>query len=229
MTSFARLSALALAVTLVPAIALADFAAGEAAAERGDWQGAIDEWSASAEAGEVRSQFRLGALYFQGEVLARDNVRAAGLFAAAAEQGHTRAQYALAMMIDRGDGVDANPERAAKWYLAAAKGGHIEAQYNIALSYLRGLGVAQDDAQGARWLSAAAEQGYGPATVNLGIMHVLGKGVGRDMVAAYRWFEIATRLDVPGADQARARAGEALSPDEVALAVAEAEGWLAEH
>ena len=49
-----------------------------------------------------------------------------------------------------------------------------------------------------------------------------GEGVGRDMVAAYRWLEIATRLDAPGA-------GRALSPDEIALAGAEAEGWLAEH
>ena len=61
------LSALAVALVIGSAPAVADFAAGRAAYEQGDFRTAREQWQAPAEAGDATAQAALGSLYIHGE------------------------------------------------------------------------------------------------------------------------------------------------------------------
>ena len=71
---------------------------GDAAYIRGDYRKA-------AEQGHAEAQFRLGAMYFSGDGVPRDDVGALKWYRLAAEQGHVEAQDDLAYMYENGLGV----------------------------------------------------------------------------------------------------------------------------
>ena len=56
----------------VPTPAVADYDAGMAAYERGDFTTAMTEWRPLAEAGDPEAQYRVGGLYVFGEGTHRD-------------------------------------------------------------------------------------------------------------------------------------------------------------
>ena len=65
-----RLCAFALVLFAAAALpARADFATGAAAYDKGDYAAALAEWTAMANAGDVRSQLGLGVLYESGRGL----------------------------------------------------------------------------------------------------------------------------------------------------------------
>ena len=52
--------------------------------------------------GHADARFRMGLIYFQGDIVARDARQAAGWFRKAAEQGYARAQNWLGRMHEDG-------------------------------------------------------------------------------------------------------------------------------
>ena len=78
---------------LVPAMpAWADFASGQAAMHRGDYETAYREWLALAQAGEARAQFHLGVLYERGWGVPQDFREAARWYRKAAEERKTEGE-----------------------------------------------------------------------------------------------------------------------------------------
>ncbi|GAA4011194.1 tetratricopeptide repeat protein [Actimicrobium antarcticum] len=78
-----------------------------------------------AQAGDTRSQSRLGWMFEVGQGVPRDLDQAAVLFRQAAESGDADAQYALAVMLQTGKGQTRNPEEADAWLHRAAAQGHV--------------------------------------------------------------------------------------------------------
>ncbi|MBQ3585819.1 MAG: sel1 repeat family protein, partial [Synergistaceae bacterium] len=97
-----------------------------------------------AESGDSASQFMLGNLYNNGEIVSQDKSEAAKWYAMAAENGHSNAQYNLAQMYRNGNGVIQDKAKAAELYTKAAKQGLPEAQYNLGVMYYNGDGVEKD-------------------------------------------------------------------------------------
>lgn len=112
----------ALLLVLAPfAVVRADFAAGMAAYQSGDYETALREWLPLAEGGSAPAQFNIGLLYEQGKGVAADQGVAVEWFDRSAELGFARAQYRLADIYERGDGVEQDYVTALKWFQLAGR------------------------------------------------------------------------------------------------------------
>ncbi len=140
-----------------------DFDRGLAAYNRGDYATAQADWRPLAEQGDASAQVSLGALYYGGLGVPRDQRQAANWYRKAAAQGQRDAQFRLAAMYDQGLGVPLNYAEAARWYHAAAIRGHVEAQYRLGLLFLSGIGVPKNLVLAHLWFDRAAAQGHGEA------------------------------------------------------------------
>ena len=186
-----------LAALAAPGVALADYSEGLEAYERGDYQGALVEWQASAVAGDARAQYRLGRLHADGHGVEQDLRAAADWFQLAADQGSVLAQHELALMYSLGRGVNQDYRQAAYWYGRLADDGHANSQYLLAGLYEEGKGVSQDLPHAVFWYRRAAEQGLVPAQSKLGAMYSEGRGVTTDLVEAWAWFDLAAARGRP--------------------------------
>ena len=101
----------------------ADFAAGRAAYDAGDYATALREWRPLAEQGHANAQYNLGLMYRDGEGAPQDNAEAMKWFRLAANHGEASAQLNLGVMYATGKGVPQNLVLAYHWFnLAAAQG-----------------------------------------------------------------------------------------------------------
>lgn len=78
--------------------------------------------------GHVPSQYEIGAMYYQGEGVAKDYRQAAFWFQKAAEQGDQGGQYDSGLMFYRGEGVAQDYVEAHKWWNLAGRSGDRKAR-----------------------------------------------------------------------------------------------------
>lgn len=145
-------------VLTVAAPIRADFQAGVAAYEQGDYVTALNEWRPLAEQGDPKAQFYLGALYYHGEGVPQNTAEAARWYRRAAEGGHAAAQHNLGVMLFTGEGMPEDAQEALGWFLRAAEQGHGPAQYNLGIMYAEGSGTPPDNERAYLWFSLAAER-----------------------------------------------------------------------
>jgi len=80
----------------IGALLAADFDAGLAALQKGDYAAALREWTPlAAKQGDAEAQFNLGVMYHNGHGVSQDDKTAAKWFRLAAEQGDAAAQFNL--------------------------------------------------------------------------------------------------------------------------------------
>lgn len=146
----------------------------------------------SAEQGNAEAQFRLGAIYGNGDGVELDHQRALAYFNQAARQGHENALITLAWMYANGTGVDVDEKRARELYLLAADHGSAKAQYVVGTMFrFAQYGVQQDVARALDYYTRAANQGLATAQFALGKLLLEGKLVERDDVTALQWLMLA--------------------------------------
>lgn len=121
MRSVVWLAALLLLGLSAPA--RADFGAGLAAYDAGDYQAALAAWQPLAEAGDNEARLALASLHLQGLGVPRDEDRAFALTRQAAREGHALAQLNLGEMHEQGRGTVRNLARAWAWYSLSAEQG----------------------------------------------------------------------------------------------------------
>ena len=109
--------------TLGVTILQADFAAGAAAYDKGDYATALKEWEPLAQAGGAAAQFDLGLLYYDGRGVPQDFAQAAEWFEKAANQGYAKAQHNLGAMYAVGKGIKRDYAQAYKWLSLCAAAG----------------------------------------------------------------------------------------------------------
>lgn len=153
----------ALVFLLLAPSARADFAAGVAAYDRGDYEAAYQEWLPLARNDDAAAQRNLGHLHRAGLGVPQDFAEAARWYRRAAELGLAGAQVNLGSMYLQGQGVNEDPVEAALWFERAARQGHPIAQYNLGAMHLKGLGVPLSEPRALGWLNLAARQGHQPA------------------------------------------------------------------
>jgi hypothetical protein len=142
----------------------------------------------AAEQGNIKAQYEIAAMYYQGEGVPKDYAKAAEWYKKAAEHGYETAQHNLAGMYYKGDGVPKDFKKAAEWFEKAGKQGHVEAQYNLAVMYSRGEGMPKDYQKAAELYKKAAAQGHAEAQYQLACMYSNGK----DYKKAAEWWTKAT-------------------------------------
>ena len=151
---------LALSLLGAPVAGAADYDAGLAAFESGDFATALAEWRPLAEAGDARAQNELGVMYGAGFGVGKDNATAASWFRRAAVQGDVRAQNNLGRLYRLGLGVARDPVTGAHWIKRAARAGYVRAQATLGALYSRGEGVPKDLFRAYFWWSLAAAEGH---------------------------------------------------------------------
>ncbi len=134
---------------------LADYEAGVNAAQNGDFEIALQEFTEAAELGLDLAQYNLAILYFTGQGVEQNYETAFSWTKAAAEQGHVNAQLNLGALYYNGTGTESDFKQALQWYTAAAESQQSEAQYNLATMYENGEGTEPDLVRAHFWASAA--------------------------------------------------------------------------
>jgi TPR repeat protein len=137
-----------------------DYTLGRDAYIEQKYDTALSLWLPLAEAGDMRAQFSLGALYYEGAGVEQDYEVSAGWFRAAADQGFAPAQFNLGNAYKHGQGVAQSDIEATKWWRLAAEQGFAPAQFNIGTQYYFGRGVPEDQEEGLRWYRRAATNGH---------------------------------------------------------------------
>lgn len=179
--------------------ASANYEAGLAAIEVGDYSTAFDQFKALAEQGDMDSQYNVAGMYYRGDGVAQDYKAAMNWYAKAATQGNAFAQTNLALMYREGRGVEQDYKESVAWYTKAAEQGHAEAQSNLGVMYNNGLGITQDYREAIKWHTKAANQGHANAQYNLALMYYHGEGTPKNDKEAVNWYAKAAEQGLTAA------------------------------
>ncbi len=95
--------------------------------QKEDFYEAADVCSAMAQKGNSAAQFVLGVLYYQGNGIMADTVKAQKWMRKAAEQNYAQAQYNLGIMMANDQGGPADLVTAYAWLKVSADNGYAPA------------------------------------------------------------------------------------------------------
>ena len=135
--------------------AMADVKDGVEAWSRGDFDRAVAEWRAPAEAGDPDAQFNLAQAYRLGRGVPTDLTRAEELYLAAASQGHMRAADTYGLMLFQ----SGRREAALPYVQAASRRGDPRAQYLLGIAHFNGDLVEKDWVRAYALLTLANSDG----------------------------------------------------------------------
>ena len=114
----------------------------------------------AAEQGNIYALVEIGAMYQQGQGVAKNYAQAAAWYQKAAKRGNVRGQYRLGEMYEEGRGVTQNYAQAVAWYQKSAGQGWKIAQYRLGFMYGDGRGVTQNYVLAHMWWNIAGAAGY---------------------------------------------------------------------
>jgi TPR repeat protein len=143
----------------------------------------VQELVRKAEAGDMESQFRLGALYdvgYGGPSSAKETEK---WYKLAAEAGHSEAQNSLGSIYQ----AENRYKEALPWYEKSAAQNNALAINNLAYMYDQGLGVNQDRQKARQLYLKSANLGEAQAMYNLGLMYGSGQLGKQDPINACAW------------------------------------------
>ena len=141
----------------------------------------------------------LGVCYKNGTGVAKDEKKAAELYAKAADMGNADAIVNLGICYEYGTGVTKDEKKAAELFANAADMGAANAVAILGICYEHGTGVTKDEKKAAELYAKAADMGNADAMVKLGICYEYGTGVAKDE-------KNAAELYAKAADMGNARA-----------------------
>lgn len=175
----------------------------------------IKQLHVRAEQGDTDAQFKLGKMYFKGDTIPKDIMKAMYWLMLAGKLGHVEAQVAVAQINIALKDYD----EAIVWFKKAGALGHPVAQHVLGISYYKGVHLEKDYVKAAYWAKSAAEQGYTDAQIVLGGMYVKGNGVPKDYIRAYAWLTVASLGGGKGADRMKLLLNNEMTADQVSQAV----------
>ena len=185
----------------------ADFAAGRAAYDRGDYQTAYKEWLPLAEAGDIEAGYRIGLLYKDGLGIGRDVKKARNwLFNSGKNAPPALKRDAGKALDELGDSIA--PVHANSLICEASHEGdpeamYIEGQANEVEPEIKGYNfytfIRKNPARAALLNRKAADKGYAPAQVRLGWLYCKGSGITKNHFEALKWIlRAAEKEDLMG-------------------------------
>lgn len=164
---------------------------------------------AAAQAGDMVSQYLIGASYEYGIGVEINDVQKVAWHTKSAEQGLARAIAALAMDRIRGSGTPEDLISGWSLLLEAANAGNAIAQYNAAILTLVGLDAGGGMTRQFQFLqrpdalvllNRSAEAGVSAAQYSLGHSYLVGtEEHGKDLKLARYWLEKAAAQHLPQA------------------------------
>lgn len=133
----------------------------------------------------------LGYLHDSGQLVAKDVVKAAGLYERACTGGDTYGCKNLGLDFMKGVGVPEDPRRATELFEKGCGLGLATSCSATGRMYSSGLGVAEDGVRAAAFFERGCEGGDAQGCSDLGVMYGLGQGVAKDEARAASLYERA--------------------------------------
>lgn len=118
----------------------------------------------AADPGKADAQYRLGMMYFTGQMVDKNDDEGLYWYRLAADQGHAEAQFSLGVRYVLGQGTDQDPYEAHRWFKRAAEHGYAKAQHNLALTYMHGIGTERQIDKAQEWFNKASNAGIQKAS-----------------------------------------------------------------
>ena len=174
------------------------FNKGKEAEDKGDFKTALQYYEKAAKQEYADAQTALGIMYYGGDGVTQDYIKAKEWFEKAANQGDVYAQNWLGDIY----GIKQDYTKAIYWYEKAANQGYAEAQGNLGWLYYHGYGVSQNYTKAKEWFEKAAAQDNKYSQYWLGNMYYNGEGVPQDYTKAKEWYEKAANQDYAQAQYA---------------------------
>ena len=140
----------------------------------------VKQLTREAENGDVESQFKLGSLYYEGTIFAKDIEKGLYWLEKAAAAGNVSAMTNCHVHWTYGD--ESNKHIGKLWAMAAAATGDSNAQYNYAVTLKKGDGGQADLRRAIRYYRLSARQGNSDAQCNLGTVFIEGNGIQQDII-----------------------------------------------
>ncbi|MBV8658794.1 MAG: sel1 repeat family protein [Burkholderiales bacterium] len=125
--------------------AKADYEAGQKAAINHNWPKAVEEYTASAQDGDVRAEYQLGLLYLHGVGVPRDDQKSQEWLGKATARGSVDAEKALASIYYSGRGAKRSYPKAFQYYKLCATQGEPFCLQQIATYLEYGYGATPID------------------------------------------------------------------------------------
>lgn len=119
----------------------------------------FQELTQKAKQNDVEAQYKLAVMYFDGNGVAKNEIKAIAWFKKAAENGSSDASFNLGLIYDKGLGVPKNSKLAFKWYNDAAILGDADAAYKVSIMYADAEGTPRDLVNAYAWISVAIQLG----------------------------------------------------------------------
>ncbi|ACE06545.1 hypothetical protein Aasi_1218 [Candidatus Amoebophilus asiaticus 5a2] len=154
----------------------------------------------AAEQGYAEAQYKLGAMYDNGEGVTIDFIEAKKCYEKAACQGVAVAQARLASLYYYGRGVQLNRAEAERLCLQIrekiaidAQKGDADCQLSLGWMYYHGCGIRRNYSRAMAWYLKSANQGCAAAQNNLGVMYAYDwfGAIKKDYTKAREWYQKA--------------------------------------
>jgi TPR repeat protein len=194
----AALSA-ALALSVLPSSASADFLSGVFAYQSRDYERARIEFLAPDTVEIPLAKAYLGRLLVLGRGGERDPAGGRRYLDEAVAEGLPEAIIFLAQVLEQGHFLPKDDAGAIALWRQGAELGITSAQNALAKRYIEGAGLAQDYSEGRRCLEAAAAQGDAQALTSLGYLAEYGLGETADTGKAEGLYRQAVLMGHPTA------------------------------
>lgn len=148
----------------------------------------------SAEQGFDVAMYRLGKLYYQGDLIEQNITKALYWLRQADKEDNQYAQYLLGKIYLNGNNVTVNYAVAEEMFSKAARQGSPFAKYSLAKMHIKGQAANSNIGYAVQLLTESANQGNQWAEYQLGKMYLYGQGVDKN-------YELALRLLTSSADK----------------------------
>lgn len=176
-------------------VVCANYAGGLEAIRLGNYTQAALELDEPAAAGDAKSEYLLGFLYYHGMGVTKNYEKAFALFRDAMAQGHIEAQTFLGFLYDEGKGVPVDKQRAFELYQASANAGDVTAIINLGVMYYKGEGIAQSYSKAFELLNSIEHIDSPALQLYLGNLYYNGYAVRQDIAKAVEYYTKAAKLD----------------------------------
>ncbi len=130
--------------------------------------------------GNLEARLQLGYMYFLGQGVSKNEVKAFELIKTVAVSGNNNAQYSLGMIYRDGLGVQKDYTEAKNWFHQAALAGNKDAQLEMGVLYHNGQGVPRNTKEALKWYKLSATQGVKLAHDNISTLITAGLATEND-------------------------------------------------
>ncbi len=139
---------------------------------------ALKIYKSIARSGDTSVYFKLGTIYYKGDVIQKNIKKAMYYFKLASSYGNKKAKYNMAIIYSQKKSIYHNYKKAYSLFLDLAQMGYVKAQIKVGQYLLYGIGIQSDYSLAKRWFEQAYFHGKNKeASCNLAYIYVEGKGV----------------------------------------------------